>query len=31
MAAPTIPPIRLGLIGTGLAVGKLHWPASTTR
>jgi predicted dehydrogenase len=27
MAAPTIPPIRLGLIGTGLAVEKLHWPA----
>jgi hypothetical protein len=27
MAAPAIPPIRLGLIGTGLAVGKLHWPA----
>lgn len=28
MAAPPIPPIRLGLIGTGLAVEKLHWPAS---
>lgn len=27
MAAPAIPPIRLGLIGTGLAVEKLHWPA----
>lgn len=27
MAAPGIPPIRLGLIGTGLAVEKLHWPA----
>ncbi|MEU4525152.1 Gfo/Idh/MocA family oxidoreductase [Amycolatopsis sp. NPDC024027] len=27
MAAPVIPPIRLGLIGTGLAVEKLHWPA----
>jgi predicted dehydrogenase len=27
MAAPPIPPIRLGLIGTGLAVEKLHWPA----
>jgi predicted dehydrogenase len=27
MAAPTTPPIRLGLIGTGLAVEKLHWPA----
>jgi predicted dehydrogenase len=27
MAAPTIPPIGLGLIGTGLAVEKLHWPA----
>ncbi|GAB3890934.1 hypothetical protein GCM10029964_063280 [Kibdelosporangium lantanae] len=27
MAAPTIHPIRLGLIGTGLAVEKLHWPA----
>lgn len=27
MAAPTIPPIRLGLIGTGLAVEKLHRPA----
>jgi predicted dehydrogenase len=27
MAAPTISPIRLGLIGTGLAVEKLHWPA----
>jgi hypothetical protein len=26
MAAPTIP-IRLGLISTGLAVEKLHWPA----
>ena len=28
MAALTIPPIRLGLIGLGLAVEKLHWPAS---
>ena len=27
MAAPTIPPIRRGLIGTGLAVEKLRWPA----
>lgn len=27
MGAPGIPPIRLGLIGTGLAVEKLHWPA----
>ncbi|WP_318306607.1 Gfo/Idh/MocA family protein [Amycolatopsis solani] len=27
MAAPAIPPIRLGLIGTGLAIEKLHWPA----
>jgi predicted dehydrogenase len=27
MAANTIPPIRLGLIGTGLAVEKLHRPA----
>ncbi|MBE8521139.1 Gfo/Idh/MocA family oxidoreductase [Amycolatopsis sp. H6(2020)] len=27
MAAPVIPPIRLGLIGIGLAVEKLHWPA----
>jgi predicted dehydrogenase len=27
MAASAIPPIRLGLIGTGLAVEKLHWPA----
>src|SRR5438128_1458501 len=27
MAAPAIPAIRLGLIGTGLAVEKLHWPA----
>src|SRR5262245_32820444 len=27
MAASPIPPIRLGLIGTGLAVEKLHWPA----
>jgi hypothetical protein len=27
MAAPTIPPIRLGLIGTGLAVEKPRWPA----
>jgi len=27
MAAPAIPPIRLGVIGTGLAVEKLHWPA----
>ncbi|WP_199444368.1 Gfo/Idh/MocA family protein [Umezawaea beigongshangensis] len=27
MAAPAIPQIRLGLIGTGLAVEKLHWPA----
>lgn len=27
MAAPAIPPIRPGLIGTGLAVEKLHWPA----
>jgi hypothetical protein len=26
MAAPPIPPIRLGLIGTGLAVEMLHWP-----
>lgn len=25
MAAPAIPPIRLGLIGTGPAVEKLHW------
>jgi predicted dehydrogenase len=24
---PTIRPIRLGIIGTGLAVKKLHWPA----
>lgn len=30
MAAPGIPPIRLGLIGTGLAVEKLHWPALRT-
>lgn len=30
MAAPVIPPIRLGLIGTGLAVEKLHWPALRT-
>jgi predicted dehydrogenase len=30
MAAPPIPPIRLGLIGTGLAVEKLHWPALRT-
>ncbi|MEU7786612.1 Gfo/Idh/MocA family oxidoreductase [Amycolatopsis sp. NPDC049159] len=30
MAAPAIPPIRLGLIGTGLAVEKLHWPALRT-
>lgn len=29
MAAPAIPPIRLGLIGTGLAVEKPHWPAPT--
>jgi hypothetical protein len=28
MAAPVIPPIRLGLIGTGLAVEQLHWPTS---
>jgi hypothetical protein len=28
MAAPTIPPIRPVLIGTGLAVEKLHRPAS---
>jgi len=27
MAAPTIPLIRLGLIGAGLAVEKPHWPA----
>lgn len=27
MAALTIPPIRLGLVGTGLAVEKLRWPA----
>jgi hypothetical protein len=27
MAAPTIPPIRLGLTGTGPAVEKPHWPA----
>ncbi|MEV6825323.1 Gfo/Idh/MocA family oxidoreductase [Amycolatopsis sp. NPDC051102] len=27
MAASAHPPIRLGLIGTGLAVEKLHWPA----
>jgi predicted dehydrogenase len=27
MAAPSIPPIRLGLIGTGLAVEKPHCPA----
>ncbi|MDT7804933.1 MAG: hypothetical protein QOI78_8366 [Actinomycetota bacterium] len=27
MAASAIKPIRLGLIGTGLAVEKLHWPA----
>ena len=27
MPAPAIPPIRLGLIGTGLAVEKPHWPA----
>ena len=27
MGAPGIPPIRLGLIGTGLAIEKLHWPA----
>ena len=27
MAAPAIPPIRLGPIGTGLAVEKLHRPA----
>ena len=30
MAASAIPPIRLGLIGTGLAVEKLHWPALHT-
>jgi predicted dehydrogenase len=30
MAASAIPPIRLGLIGTGLAVEKLHWPALRT-
>ncbi|GAA5165819.1 Gfo/Idh/MocA family oxidoreductase [Amycolatopsis dongchuanensis] len=30
MAAPAISPIRLGLIGTGLAVEKLHWPALRT-
>jgi predicted dehydrogenase len=30
MAAPPIPPIRLGLIGTGLAVEKPHWPALRT-
>jgi hypothetical protein len=28
MAAPPIPPIPLGLIGTGLAVGQPHCPAS---
>lgn len=28
MAAPAIPPIRPGLIGTGLAVERLHRPAS---
>jgi hypothetical protein len=27
MAAPTIPPIRLGLTGPGLAVEKPLWPA----
>lgn len=27
MAAPTIPPIRPGLTGTGLAAGKPHRPA----
>lgn len=27
MAETPVPPIRLGLIGTGLAVEKLHWPA----
>jgi hypothetical protein len=27
MAAPTIPPIRLGLTGPGPAVEKPHWPA----
>jgi predicted dehydrogenase len=27
MAAPAIPPIRLGLIRTGPAVEKPHWPA----
>jgi hypothetical protein len=27
MAAPAIPPIRRGLMGTGLAPGKLHRPA----
>ena len=25
--SPAIPPVRLGIIGTGLAVKKLHWPA----
>ncbi|MFJ1760070.1 Gfo/Idh/MocA family protein [Amycolatopsis sp. NPDC088138] len=30
MAASAIKPIRLGLIGTGLAVEKLHWPALRT-
>jgi predicted dehydrogenase len=26
-ASPAIRPVRLGIIGTGLAVKKLHWPA----
>jgi len=27
IVSPAIRPVRLGIIGTGLAVKKLHWPA----